>query len=229
MGRRLRRFAGEVTRYLAVSGVATLVAIVLFNVVVHGVPAWFAGPLHAHPLSSYLLANSVGMVVSYYGTRSYAFRHREATGPAGGAVNYVVINLVSFVIPISCLWVSRNVLGYDDAVADNIAGNVVGAALGMVFRFWMFRTFVFTAHRAAGEEHHLPQVEVHHLAAGHELAADLTEPTVADAPDLLVEELGDLEDSASPEVGPGESELVEHEPQEWQAQSHHVVRVAGDA
>jgi len=36
MGERWQRFAGEVSRFLAVGLVATIVAIVLFNFLVHG-------------------------------------------------------------------------------------------------------------------------------------------------------------------------------------------------
>jgi putative flippase GtrA len=144
MGRRLRRIGGEVARFSAVNIVATIVALVIFNAIVHGVKGWFDAPMNDNPLTSYLIANSVGMFVSYYGARYYAFKHRHAAGPGGGLLIYVVINLASFVIPISCLWVSRNIFEWESIYADNIAGNVIGAILGNVFRFWAFRRFVFT-------------------------------------------------------------------------------------
>lgn len=146
MGRRLRKITGEVARFSAVNVVATAVALVIFNGLVHGMAGWFEPPMNDNPLSAYLLANSVGMFVSYYGARYYAFKHRHAAGPGGGLLIYVAINLTSFVIPISCLWVTRNVFGWDSIIADNIAGNVVGAILGNVFRFYFFRRFVFTKH-----------------------------------------------------------------------------------
>jgi putative flippase GtrA len=214
MGPRLQRISGEVARFTAVNGLATFVALVLFNALVHGVPGLFGGPMHGRPLTSYFLANSVGMVVSYSGSKRFAFKHRQAVGPGDGALNYVVINLVSFVIPISCLWVSRNVLHYDDALSDNISGNAVGALLGTVFRFWMFRTFVFTAHRAlsgedAGAVVHLPQVGVH--LAAHDTG---TWPVV--------------HPSAAPELRPLEAELLEHQAEEREAETHDVVRISRD-
>lgn len=140
---RFRRFSGEVARFSAVNVAATVVAVLLFNALVHGLKGWFDGPLNAHAISAYLLANSVGMFVSYYGSRHYAFRHRHAAGPGGGLARYVAINLASFVIPVSCLWVTRHALHWDSIYADNISGNVVGALLGNAFRFWAFRRFVF--------------------------------------------------------------------------------------
>lgn len=149
MARPWRRITGEIARFSAVNVVATIIALILFNGLVHGIAGWFDGPLNDHALSSYLVANSVGMFVSYYGSRYYAFSHRHASGPGDGLLIYVVINLASFVIPLSCLWVTRNVFEWESIYADNIAGNVVGAILGNVFRFWAFRRFVFTKHPTA--------------------------------------------------------------------------------
>jgi putative flippase GtrA len=143
MGPRIRRLSLEVARFSAVNVVATAVAVFLFNLLVHGIKGWFHGPLNEHVIAGYLLANSVGMFVSYYGSRHYAFRHRHAAGPGSGMLPYVGINLASFVIPVTCLWVSRSVFGWDTIYADNISGNVVGALLGNAFRFWAFRRFVF--------------------------------------------------------------------------------------
>ena len=143
VSRGLRRLSGEVARFSAVNVAATAVAVFLFNALVHGLKGLFDGPLHTHAITSYLIANSVGMFVSYTGSRHYAFRHRHAAGPGGGLPRYVAINLASFVIPVSCLWLTRHVLHWDSIYADNISGNVVGAVLGAAFRFWAFRRFVF--------------------------------------------------------------------------------------
>ncbi len=34
-------------------------------------------------------------------------------------------------------------LGLDDPISDNLAANVIGLVLGLVARFYLFRTFVF--------------------------------------------------------------------------------------
>src|SRR5690349_9345752 len=109
--------------------------------------------MNGDPIPGYLVANSVGMFISFFGSRYYAFRHRHAAGPGGGLLNYVIINLASFVIPITCLFVSRNVFGWDSIYADNVSGNLVGALLGNAFRFWAFRRFVFTVRSPLVVEH----------------------------------------------------------------------------
>jgi len=147
MGSRLRRIGGEAAKFSAVNVVATVVAIFLFNALVHGLPGLYSpGPFHGFPVLTYFLANCVGMVISFYGSRRYAFKHRKPTGRGGGAVNYAIVNIASFVIPMACLWVSRNAFDWDSVIADNISANVIGALLATLFRFWAFRRFVFKRH-----------------------------------------------------------------------------------
>ena len=102
-----------------------------------------------------MVANTVGVVVCYRGSRSWAFRHREAVGPAGGRIAFFVINLVSMAIPLGCLAFTRYVLHLEDPVSDNIAANGVGLVLGTAARFFAIRQLIFP-HRA---EERLP-VEV---------------------------------------------------------------------
>src|SRR5213592_2734322 len=134
MGPRLRRIGGEAALFSAVNVVATVVAVVLFNALVHGVPAHGPGPLHGFPVATYFVANTVGMFISFYGSRRYAFRHRTPTGPGGGLLNYAIVNFASFVIPMACLWVTRNLFGWDGVIADNAAANIIGAVLATLVR-----------------------------------------------------------------------------------------------
>ena len=138
-----RRLLTESGKYAAVSIVATLVAFVLFNWLVHG---WgtMEPPLASHAVTAYVLANSFSMIISYRGTRSWAFKNRKTKHPDGGRTAFVAINLAAMAFPVACLWFTRNVLGLEDALSDNIAANVVGLFLGFLARFWLFRKFVFS-------------------------------------------------------------------------------------
>lgn len=206
MSDRAKRIGNEAAKFTAVNVVATVVALLIFNSLVHGVKGWYDGPLHAHPLTTYLIANTVGMFVSYYGSRKFAFKHRKAVGPGGGFVGYVAVNYSSFVIPIGCLWLSRNAFGWDTALADNVAGNVVGAVLGNVFRFWAFRRFVFRRNTRVWQ-------------GQRELGRD---PVGAGI-------IGRVGSSVAPELGPLEPELGEHQAQQGHADAYDVVGIAGDA
>lgn len=205
MGRRLNRLAHEGAAYTAVNVVATILALVLFNLLVHGVLGAFDGPMNDRPLSAYVLANSITMVVSFLGTREFVYQHRKPMGPAGGFVNYAAVNLTSFVIPVSCLWISRNLMHLADPLSDNISGNVVGAGLGTLFRFWAFRRFVFKVERPVFRR--TLGVNPHRrVRSGHAVV----DPA-----------------SAQPEVGPHETELVEHQSQERHTDPDHIVRIPG--
>ena len=144
MGERWERFAGEVGRFLAVGLLATIVALILFNFLVHGFNTADFALLNDQPELAYLIANLVGMAISFGGTKGWAFRERETNHPDGGLAAFVLINLVTMLIPMACLWISRNVIGVDDPISDNISANVVGLLLANTARFFLFRELVFT-------------------------------------------------------------------------------------
>ena len=141
MPSRWRRVATEIGRFAVVGGLATLVAVLIFNALVHGY--WFSAPLGDHVIWAYIIANTVGMAISYRGSRSWAFAHRPPRFADGGRTAYVLINIATMILPIACLKFSRDVLGRTDPLSDNIAANVVGLGLGMVARYYLFRTLVF--------------------------------------------------------------------------------------
>lgn len=143
MGDRWQRFTAEVGRFLAVGLAATIVALVLFNFLVHGFNTAGFKPLNDHPELAYLIANGVGMMISFRGTKSWAFRDRETRHADGGVSAFVAINLATMLIPMACLWTSRNVMGLDDPISDNVSANVVGLLLANTARFFLFRALVF--------------------------------------------------------------------------------------
>jgi putative flippase GtrA len=143
IGTRYQRMLAELGRFLTVGGVATIVAFILFNGLVHGFSTGNHPLLSDRPILAYVLANTVGMVISYRGARSWAFRDRPPRQADGGRSAYVLINLVTMSLPIACLVISRDVLGLDDPLSDNISANVIGLVLGLGARFYLFRRFVF--------------------------------------------------------------------------------------
>jgi putative flippase GtrA len=150
MGPRWHRLLSEAGKFMAVGGVATLVAFLLFNFLVHGFWTRFGGIMDDQPIAAYVLANLVGMVISYRGTRSWAFQHRKPVHPDGGRTAFLLINLATMAIPTACLWFSRHVLGLTDPLSDNISANVIGATLGTITRFYLYRTWVFRHPKTPG-------------------------------------------------------------------------------
>ena len=65
-------------------------------------------------------------------------------------VEYVAVSIGGMLIALACLWISHHWLGFTSILADNIATNVVGLALGTAFRFLLYRYWVYGHHRATG-------------------------------------------------------------------------------
>ena len=184
MGNRWHRIFTEAYRFLAVGGLATIVAIVIFNFLVHGFHTGWDALLPGNPYLAFVIANLVGMAVSYRGSRTWVFKDRPPRTADGGRLMFVLINLVTMLIPIACLWFSRNVLGLDDPYSDNVAANVIGLFLGMVARFYLFRTLVFQrpVHLADLKQNPLQVFEMSELQQVEPLdAPGGVEPEVRDA------------------------------------------------
>ncbi|WP_457205814.1 GtrA family protein [Nocardioides sp. P5_C9_2] len=147
-----RRLAGEIWRYQAVGLVATVVSVVLFNLLVHGFNTEGMAPLNDQPQTGYVIANLVGTVIAYRGTRSWAFRHRDTRHPDGGRTAFVTISLVTMLIPMACLWISRNALGLDDPYSDNVSANLIGLAMANAARFVLTRQLVFDIREEIAED-----------------------------------------------------------------------------
>ena len=138
---------------MVVSGtLASLVAFLLFNWLLH----WGTGTqeplLHDHAVLAFLVANIISIALTYYLSKVWVFRDRDAVGFANGKVMFVAISVVTLTIPTACLTFSRNVLELESALADNLAANVIGLFLGFVARFALFRTLVFTTKATEGAD-----------------------------------------------------------------------------
>src|SRR3954452_73517 len=185
MAGRWHRVFTEAYRFLAVGGLATIVAVVIFNFLVHGFHTGWDAPLAGQPYFAFVIANLIGMAVSYRGSRTWVFKDRPPRTADGGRLMFVVINLATMLIPIACLWVSRNLLGLDDPYSDNVAANVIGLFLGMVARFYLFRTLVFQkpVHLADLKQHPMQVFELSELridTQSIEIIDGTTDPSTSD-------------------------------------------------
>jgi putative flippase GtrA len=130
----------EVLKFGMVGGVAFVVDVGLFNLLVHTGDNPVLGD---RPVTGAVLSTGVAIVVAWVGNRYWTFRHRRRSAVAREVLLFFAINLVGLGIAASCLAVSRYVLGLDSQLADNVAKNGVGLVLGMVFRFVCYRYIVF--------------------------------------------------------------------------------------
>lgn len=99
--------------------------------------------VHLGPLTSKTLSVSAAATLAYAGNRYWTFRHRDRTGLAREYFLFFVLNAVGLLIALLCLGFTHYILGFDSALAENIAANVVGLGLGTAFRFWSYKKWVF--------------------------------------------------------------------------------------
>lgn len=130
----------EVVKFGLVGALAYVVDVGLFNLLRFG----GSGVLEDKPLTAKVISVSVATCVAWAGNRLWTFRHRRTARPGRELVQFAVINVVGMGIALVCLGISHYVLDLRSPLADNISANGVGLVLGTLFRFYAYRTFVFT-------------------------------------------------------------------------------------
>ena len=135
-----RLLTHEVLTFLAVGGTGYVVDVGVFNLLRSMHP--FAG---LDPSVARTLAVAAAMCVTYAGNRSLTWRHQTAGNRRREVSLFVVFNVIGFGFSILALVLSHDVLGLTSRLADNISANVVGLALGTVFRYVTYKRFVFAA------------------------------------------------------------------------------------
>ena len=133
---RFQELAHELGKFGVVGAFNYVLDVGLFNVLI-------LGPLEGKPLTAKAISTIVSVTSSYFMNRHWTFRHRPGTSVARGYALFIVLSAVGLGIILGCLAFSEYVLNQRSLLARNIAGNVVGVALAMVFRFWSFKRWVF--------------------------------------------------------------------------------------
>lgn len=136
---RLMAIRGEVLRFGMVGLVAFVVDVGLFNLLRYA----GEGVLFEKPLTAKIISVGVATTVSFFLNRSWTYSDRGRNSVSREYVTFFVVNGIAMFIAVLCLWFSHYILGLTSPLADNISANFVGLALGTLFRFWAYRTFVF--------------------------------------------------------------------------------------
>jgi putative flippase GtrA len=129
----------ELGKFGVVGGISFLVDFAIFNALLgQGFES----------LTAKTLSTVVAASVAFVGNRFWTWRHRERGNMAREYTSYFLLNAVGLGIGLSCLAISHYGLGhfwpmFQSTLADNIAGLLIGTALGTLFRFWSYRRFVF--------------------------------------------------------------------------------------
>ena len=129
----------ELMKFGTVGGIAYIVNIVLFNLLVH----FPFSPLDDRPVTGSLIAGTVSILLAYFGNRFWTWKERPLRAMSREITLFFIINGIGIGIASGVLYISRYVLGFESAFADNIAANVIGVGIGTIFRFLSYRVWVF--------------------------------------------------------------------------------------
>ena len=135
---RVEHLIHELAKFGVVGAIAFVVDIGVFNLLRHGA-------MEDKPLTAKVISTVLATTVAFAGNRQWTFRHRERSSVRREYALFFGLNGVALAIALGCLGISHYVLNFTSPLADNISANVVGMALGTMFRFWSYRRFVFTA------------------------------------------------------------------------------------
>lgn len=140
----MARLFGELTRFGAVGAVAYIVDVALFNLLLLTVIGEWLGTA-GHPLTSKTLSVAIATIVSWVGNRYWTYRHQRGRSARHELALFLLANVAGMALALACLGISHYVLGLTSALADNISANIIGLALGTALRWWLYRSYVFTA------------------------------------------------------------------------------------
>jgi putative flippase GtrA len=102
--------------------------------------SWF----HIAWLKANVIATAVAMIVTYFGSRYWTFRHRERGDMGRETVLFFVLNGIGLGIQLACLGTAKYALGLTGKLSLNVA-LLLGIGLGTLFRFWSYRKWVWIA------------------------------------------------------------------------------------
>lgn len=163
---RWQKFLQEALKFGAVGGINTVLNYVLFNVLVLTV-------LGDGQLKATVIATVAAAISSYFMNRHWTFRDRSKSAIRRESTLFFVFNVAGLAIELGVLAIAKYGLDIHGLLALN-AVKTVGLVLGMTFRFWSYRTFVFRP-QPAGVPHQ------HHLDPVAEIVDSLEEEPVSPA------------------------------------------------
>jgi putative flippase GtrA len=132
---RIEHLAREVAKFGIVGGLSYVVTI-LFN---------YAYLLiqHNDQITAYIVANVLATAVAYLGNRYWTYKDREAAGDAREMALFVAINAIAIAIQVGVEALTFYVLHMTSHVENFFSKFILAVGIGMAFRFWCYRTFIF--------------------------------------------------------------------------------------
>lgn len=136
---------GQVASFGLIGGLGVIVDMGTFNIlratVLHPTQAGWG------PMAANVIGTLVAIAFNWVGNRYWTFRHdRHHTSTTREAVEFLGVSLAGLLIGLVPLWITHYGLGWTSPLADNIA-KLIGIGVGSVFRFALYRWWVYSPSR----------------------------------------------------------------------------------
>ncbi|MEO8094482.1 MAG: GtrA family protein [Pseudolysinimonas sp.] len=152
----MRTLVSQFARFGIVGAVGFVIDFAVFNALIATVLS--TDVVHEGPLLAKLISTSLAIVFNWLGNRHWTFRAHRGRQLMREGIEFGIVSVGGLLIGLACLWVSHYLLGFTDRIADNISSNVIGLGLGTLFRFTLYRTWVFAPHRGEPEPSVFPEL-----------------------------------------------------------------------
>ena len=134
----------ELAKFLVVGGTSYVVDVGLFSLLSHTV-------LSEKVVTAKGISVIIATILSYILNREWSFSRRGGRERHHEAMLFFVVNGIALALNLVPLAVSQYVFGFTAGnyssftvtVANFISANIIGTAVGMAFRFWAYRKWVF--------------------------------------------------------------------------------------
>ncbi|MTD14141.1 GtrA family protein [Nakamurella sp. YIM 132087] len=143
----------ELAKFLVVGGSSWVVDSGLFLILSHTI-------LDEKVITSKIISILVSTIFSYILNREWSFSHRGGRERHHEAMLFFLVNGIGLLLNLVPLWISHYLIGISQpdysrltvSVADFVSGSIIGTLIGMAFRFWAYRRFVFPDELSSADE-----------------------------------------------------------------------------
>lgn len=132
---RFEHLVHELSKFGTVGAIALVVNMGVFNVYLVAAPS--------KQIFAKVVSTIVATCVAYVGNRYWTYKDRDKIDRRREMFFFFLINGVAAVIEVMFVFISKYGLGQDGTLAVNVASYGFGLPLGMLFRLYCYRTFVF--------------------------------------------------------------------------------------
>jgi putative flippase GtrA len=131
-----RHLIHEIARFGVVGAISYVFTVAVSNELRYGPP-------RLGPLTSLGTAMILAASFSYFANRHWTWKDKARSGVRREYGLFIALSVVGFGLTEIPLAISEYGLGLHSQLAYNISGNIIGTAMGMVWRFWSFKRWVF--------------------------------------------------------------------------------------